>query len=266
MPGRFSPRQPGEEFFGDWNALRNAIAWRGKDKEIMMIRPILIAALAVLAPAAGAQTTPAPAEAAAAPSALESDVLASINEARTNPAGYVAKLKEYRSYFEDDVVLLPGRDVGLRTREGVVAVDQAIAFLERQKPVTPLVRASELAASAKLLVDAQVLAGGTGHAAADGSDAKVRIKRHKGSGLTAEVLSYAAMDAASVVRQLIVDDGVPSRPNRKILFEDKYRKAGVACGSHPVHRSVCVIDLATFVGLAPAPKEVRTPPPEIDIF
>lgn len=230
----------------------------------MVIRTILIAALSMLALAADAQ--PPAAEPVMATPSLEEQVLAAINEARTNPAGYAAKLREYRSHFEGNVVHLPGHDVGLRTREGVVAVDQAIAFLARQKPVTPLVGAPDLAASAKELVDAQALAGGTGHAAADGSDAKVRIKKHKGSGLTAEVLSYGTSDAASVVRQLIVDDGVPSRPNRKILFEDKYRKAGVACGSHPVNRSVCVIDLATFVGLAPAPKQVRTPPPEIDIF
>lgn len=223
----------------------------------MILRPILIAALSMLAAAADAQP---PAETVG----LEDQVLAAINEARTDPAAYAAKLREYRSHFEGNIVHLPGRDVGLRTREGVAAVDQAIAFLARQKPVTPLVAVPELAASAKELVDAQALAGGTGHAAADGSDAKVRIKKHKGSGLLAEALSYGATDAAAVVRQLIVDDGVPSRPNRKILFEDKYRKAGVACGPHPVNRSVCAIDVATFVGLVPV-KQVRTPPPQVDI-
>lgn len=222
----------------------------------MVIRSVLIALLSLLAPAAVAQP--------AAETGLEAQVLAAINEVRTNPAGYAAKLKEYRGHFDGNVVHLPGRDVGLRTREGVAAVDQAIAFLARQKPVTRLVAAPELAASAKQLVDAQALAGGTGHAATDGSDAKVRIKKHKGSGLMAEALAYGASDAEGVVRQLIVDDGVPSRPNRKILLEDKYRKAGVACGSHPVNRSVCVIDLATFVGLVP-PKQVRNPPPQIDI-
>jgi uncharacterized protein YkwD len=223
----------------------------------MVLRPILIAALSMVALAADAQP---PTEAS-----LEAQVLAGINEARTNPAAYAETLRRYRGYFEENVVHLPGSDVGLRTREGVAAVDQAIAFLARQKPVTPLVGVPELAASAKELVDAQLLAGGAGHAAADGSDARVRIKKHKGSGLLAEALSYGTTDAAGVVRQLIVDDGVPSRPNRKILFEDKYRKAGVACGPHPVNRSVCVIDVATFVGLNPRPTQVRAPPPEIDI-
>jgi uncharacterized protein YkwD len=195
---------------------------------------------------------------------LEEQVIALINEARTDPAAYAAKLRQYRGYFEDNVVHLPGSDVGLRTREGVAAVDEAIAFLARQKPVTPLQSAPDLVEAAKELVAHQALAGGTGHAAADGSDARIRIKRHKGSGLTAEALAYGARDAADVVRKLVIDDGVPTRPNRKLLFEDKYRKAGVACGPHPAARSVCVIDLATFVGLVPV-KQVRNPPPEIDI-
>lgn len=224
----------------------------------MIPRSFLVAALSMLAVAAQAQPPAAP--------SLEEQVLAGLNEVRANPAAYAEKLRQYRGYFEGNVVTLPGSDVGLRTREGVAAVDQAIAFLSAQKPVTQLRVAPELEASARELVSHQGLVGGTGHAAADGSDAKVRIKRHKGSGLTAEVLSYGARDAEGVIRQLIIDDGVPSRPNRKILFEDKYRRAGVACGIHPVNRSVCVIDLATFVGLAPKPKEVRNPPPEIDIF
>jgi len=223
----------------------------------MVIRPILIAALAMLPLAADAQPPAEP--------GLAEQVIALINQARTNPTAYAARLREYRGYFEGNIVTLPGSDVGLRTREGIAAVDEAIAFLARQKPVTALVAVPELKESAKELVDAQVLVGGHGHAAADGSDAKVRIKKHKGSGLTAEVLSYGTDDSARIVLQLIVDDGVPSRPNRKILFEDKYRKAGVACGSHPSYRSICVVDLATFVGLAPRPKQVRAPPPQIDI-
>jgi uncharacterized protein YkwD len=230
----------------------------------VILRPILIAALSLLAPALLAQPG-AVAEPAAEPS-LEEQVLAGINEVRTNPAAYAAKLRQYRSYFEDNVVLLPGSDVGLRTREGVAAVDEAIAFLARQAPLPALRNAPDLAEAAKVHAADQALNGGIGHTGADGSNAQARIKAHKGSGFMAEALSYGAKDAAGVVRQLIVDDGAPSRPNRRLLFDGKrYRMAGVACGPHPVNRSVCVIDLSTFVGLAPAPKQVRTPPPEVDI-
>jgi hypothetical protein len=224
----------------------------------VILRTVLIAAASMLALAAHAQPP------AAAPS-LEEQVLAAINEVRSDPPAYAAKLRQYRGYFEGNVVMLPGSDVGLRTREGVVAVDEAIAALGRLQPLPPLQTVPDLADSARELASHQALVGGTGHAAADGSDAKIRIKKHKGTGLMAEALSYGARDAAGVVRQMIVDDGIPSRPNRRILLESKYRKAGVACGPHPVNRSVCVIDLATFWNLAPKVKEIRTQPPEIDI-
>ncbi len=224
----------------------------------MILRMILIATLSLLAAAADAQ---APAEGPA----FEEQVLAAINQVRADPAAYAAKLKEYRGYFEENVVTLPGSDVGLRTREGVAAVDEAIAFLGRQSPLPPLQAIPDLAESARELASHQALSGTMGHAAADGSDAKVRIKKHKGSGLMAEALAYGARDADAVVRQMIVDDGLPSRPNRKILFESKYRKAGVACGPHLAARSVCVIDLATFWNLTPKVKEVRAQPPQVEI-
>ena len=223
----------------------------------MIIRPILIAALAMLSLAADAQPPAA--------ASLEEEVIAEINEARTNPAAYAGKLRQYRSHFQENVVHLPGSDVGLRTREGVAAVDQAIAFLTRQAPVTPLQYSPDLAEAARALAAHQALVGGTGHTDAEGLDGRARIKSHKGSGLMAEATAYGASDAAAVVRQLVVDDGVPSRPHRKILFEDKYRRAGVACGSHPIARSVCVIDLSTFVGLAPIPKQGPNPPPVVEI-
>lgn len=234
-----------------------------------MIRPILIAALSILAVVAEAQPpaaepTTATATAPAAAS-FEEQVLAGINEARTNPAGYAAKLKEYRGYFEGNVVLMPGSDIGVRTREGVVAVDEAIAFLGRQAPLLPLRSAPELVAAARDLAAAQALSGGMGHAGAPGGDAKSRIKKHKGSGFMAEALSYGAKDPAAVVRQLIVDDGVPTRPNRKLIFDKRYFRAGVACGAHLAARSMCVIDLASFVGVAPTPSQAPNAPVVIEV-
>lgn len=229
----------------------------------MVIRPILIAALSMLAVAADAQPTAA--QPATAPASFEEQVLAGINEARTNPAAYAATLKEYRGYFDGNIVLLPGSDVGLRTREGVAAVDEAIAFLDRQTPLLPLRNAPELVEAARELAAAQALSGGMGHAGAPGGDAKARIKKHKGSGFMAEALSYGAKDAAGVVRQLVVDDGAPTRPNRKLIFDKRYMRAGIACGGHLAARSMCVIDLATFVGLAPTPSQAPNAPVVIEV-
>lgn len=218
-----------------------------------LARPWLIAGLVVAASSATAQSTPTP--------SLEEQVLAGINAARTDPAAYLASLQRYRGYFENDIVHLPGRDVGLRTREGVAAVDEAIAFLARQKPLAPLEARPELADAARELVEAQAVVGGSGHAGSGGADPRARIKKRGGGGVMAEVLSYGTSEAEAVVRQLIVDDGVPTRPNRALLFEDKYRTAGVACGPHPVNRSVCAVDMAAFVGSDPRPKKAPAKAP-----
>ena len=223
----------------------------------MKIRPIMAAALAILAVSADAQPAPAP--------SLEEQVLAGINEARTNPRAYAETLRKYRGYFDGNVVLLPGSDVGLRTREGVAAVDEAIAFLSRAAPLHPLENAPILTQAAKEHAAHQAQSGTMGHVGADGSDARARIKKTGASGFMAEALSYGTSDAAGIVRQLIVDDGVPSRPNRKILFDKRYYKVGLACTGHPAARMVCVIDLSSFTGLRPS-KQPRNLPPEIDIF
>ena len=57
------------------------------------------------------------------------------------------------------------------------------------------------------------------------------------------MIEYGASDAMDAVRQLIVDDGVPDRGHRSILFDPSLRFAGVSCGAHPAYRSMCVIDL-----------------------
>lgn len=222
----------------------------------MVLRPILIAGLSLLAQAAAPAAAPAP--------TVEEQVLAGINAVRTNPAAYAATLREYRTYFQGNLVALPGRDVLLRTKEGVAAVDQAIAALSRQAPLRALELSPPLTEAAQAHVRDQATSGTMGHVGSDGSDARARIKKHTGSGFMAEALSYGASDAEAIVRQLIVDDGSPTRPNRKILLDKRYFRAGVACGVHPAARTVCAIDLSTFVGVPP-PQKQRALPPQVDI-
>ena len=44
--------------------------------------------------------------------------------------------------------------------------------------------------------------------------------------------------------QLIIDDGVPDRGHRRILFSPAYTQVGVGCGPHPEWRRMCVLDFA----------------------
>jgi uncharacterized protein YkwD len=64
------------------------------------------------------------------------------------------------------------------------------------------------------------------------------------AGLEAESISYGQESPRDVIRQLVVDSGVPDRGHRHDLFGRAYQAAGVACGPHAEWGSMCVIDLA----------------------
>lgn len=183
---------------------------------------------------------------------LEAQVLEQINHARQNPREYAEELRDYRRYFEGDVVFAPGDPNGVYTREGVSAVDEAIDFLERQAPLRPLGHGDLLALAAQDHAEDQGDAGATGHRSRDGAGPGDRVKRRGGDVYVGESISYGMADADAVVRQLIVDDGVPGRGHRALLFQNDFRFAGVGCGTHRRYGHLCVVDLAATSDGAPA--------------
>jgi uncharacterized protein YkwD len=150
------------------------------------------------------------------------------------------------------VLYLPGDPNGIYTREGVSAVDEAIDFLERQRPLPPLSRGDLLALAAQDHADDQGAAGATGHRSGDGAGPGDRVRRRGGDIYVGESISYGHADATAVVRQLVVDDGVPGRGHRTLLFKNDFRFAGVGCGEHSRYGYMCVVDLAATVNGKPA--------------
>lgn len=193
--------------------------------------PLLIALLAA-----------APTSQASSQEGLAAAVIAEINRARTEPRRYAEALRGYRRFFKGRIVYYPGRPEGLRTREGVKAVDEAIAFLERQAPLPPLRPSPLLARIARDHVDEQGPRGATGHGSRDGSNPRDRSRRRGGGTYVAETITYGPPSAAEVVRQLIVDDDVPGRGHRRTVFAEEMRHAGAACGPHKRYRIMCVVE------------------------
>lgn len=182
-------------------------------------RLLTTALLLVAAPAAAGQ--------------LDRSVLAEINFARTHPHDYAIALRNARG--QDDGYAAPDPN----------SLDEAIAFMERQPPLPPLASDSALATSAAAHTADQGRGGETGHAGTDGSTPFQRIHRQGvWSSRSAEVISYGYGTAAGVVRQLIIDAGVPGRGHREIIFDPMLRTAGVGCGSHAVYGHMCVVDFA----------------------
>jgi len=190
--------------------------------------------------------------AASAPPPLEDGVLTEINYVRTHPHEYADELRRYRYFFDGRVLHLPGDEIGVMTREGTVAVDEAISFLDRQAPLHPLDFGEVLALAAHDLADEQGETGNTGHSSANGESPGQRVKRRGGGAFVGETISYGYDDAGAVVRQLVIDDGVPGRGHRSLVFAADSRYAGVGCGRHPRDGFLCVIDYSTTPNGAPA--------------
>ena len=179
---------------------------------------------------------------APAPPSLEQAILAELNFVRAQPRLYAETLRAYRRYFKGRIVYTPGRPAGIRTAEGVKAVDEAIAFLEGQPVTPPLTAAPLLARAAGVHVAEQGPGGDTGHRSRDGADPRDRMQRLGGGDYVAETITYGPDTAAEVVRQLIVDDAVPTRGHRRTVFAAEMRFAGARCGPHRVYGTMCVVE------------------------
>jgi hypothetical protein len=163
----------------------------------------------------------------------DSAVLDEINLARTHP-------RDYANIVEARMAAMPGADLR--------CVAEAAAFLRRQRPLDALECAPGLEASARLHVADQGSAGGRGHRGTDGSDPWSRMARTgQWAGRKGENISYGYTDPRTIVVTLIVDQGVPSRAHRRIIFCPDFKVAGAARGPHASYGAMCVIDFAAGI-------------------
>ena len=176
------------------------------------------------------------------PSPADQAILDEINAARADPRAYAQALRGDLPHFHGALFEPPGGDP-LMTNEGASAVQEAIADLERRAPAPPLQPDSAIARAALRLVADEGPSGRVGHVGSDGATLEQRLEA---AGVWAmsmeEDIAYGPDDAREVVRELIVDDGVPDRGHRTAIFDPHMTRAGLACGSHATWRWMCVID------------------------
>jgi uncharacterized protein YkwD len=174
---------------------------------------------------------------------LAQRVLAETNVARQEPQRYAEYIREFKRNFVGKGYRLPGTMDMVMTSEGTAAVEEAVQFLSRQRPLPALSWSPGLARAAEDLVQQQSSSGATGHG--DGGDIRKRIEKYGSWRSTiGENISYGPDTARQVVMGLIMDDGVPDRGHRKNIFNPSFTTAGGACGPHPVYRKICVMELA----------------------
>lgn len=186
---------------------------------------------------------------AAAPA--PADVLDALNAARGDPQRYAAFLRKVARDYEGGVYREGDGSVHA-THEGADAVREAADALDGARPAATLALDPVLTAAARDHVAAQGMAGGIGHASAAGVSPGSRVKRRGGDVYVVEAISYGMRTAEGVLRQWLVDDGVPGRGHRRTVLSPAYRHAGIWCGPHRDRATMCVIDLAATPGGRPA--------------
>ncbi|MBN2008920.1 CAP domain-containing protein [candidate division KSB1 bacterium] len=178
-------------------------------------------------------------------SQLEQDVVAENNRARQNPHQFATYLEQRRAFYIGKQYK-PLEGTIIRTKEGLRAVDEAIRFLRNATPLQSLEANEGLSRAAKDHVDDQSVSGKTGHIGSDGSEPFERLKRYGTiGGFSGENISYGLNAARGIVISLIIDDDVPSRGHRKLIFTREFQQVGVACGYHPIFQHMCVITFAS---------------------
>lgn len=193
----------------------------------------------------------------AAPSSFERDVFEELNYFREDPSDYANELRGYRARF--DGKLLRGADedeIDILTSEGVAAVDEAIRVLRNEAPRTTLIWSDALQRAAADHVAGQSRSGAVGHYS-DRRGPGERMKARGGGPYVNEVITYGHHSPAGVIHQFLIDDGVPGRGHRFSLLRTDHRYAGVACGRHPVHRTMCVVLMSPTVDGSPLPPPKR---------
>jgi len=171
-------------------------------------------------------------------------VLREVNLARENPSLYATFAAESRSFH----MIEHGR-----------AVDEAVRFLKRARPLPPLTLSSGMCRAAADHC-AEQIDGQTGHDGNDRSTPGDRISRYGAWSVSwGENISYGQNTARGIVLTLIIDDGVRSRGHRKNIFNPKFNYAGAAFGPHSRYRTVCSIDFAGGYAERAEPLIVRNP-------
>lgn len=156
-------------------------------------------------------------------------VIRELNVARENPKIYATFAAESRP---------------LHMIEGGRAVDEAVHFLTKARPLPPLTLSTGMCRAAADHCAEQV-GGQLGHDGTDRSRPGDRISRYGNWSTTwGENISYSQKTARGVVLALIIDDGVRSRGHRKNIFNPKFNYAGAAFGPHARYHTVCTIDFA----------------------
>ena len=177
---------------------------------------------------------------------VEREVIHELNKVRSNPKRYAEEyMEELRTAFNGKLFTHPGQKIPVKTQEGIRPLEECIKVLKKSDPLPLLQPAKGLAKAAEELAKDQQSNGRLGHISKKGANPQKRIEKYgKWDICASEDITYGSVEARQIVISLLIDDGVPNRGHRENILNPCTRFAGVANGTHPTYRVMCVIDYA----------------------
>jgi len=180
---------------------------------------------------------------------MENQIVQELTWARTRPDEVTEALIQRLEHYKGKEYFPPERrGTCVVTKEGPDAVRDAIEYVLGLQPMGGVGRFSErgLAFAGEDHVADIGNTGTASHSSSDGTCAADRARLYGTFSNFGECLWYGstAADARTVVLDLIVDDGVPSRGHRKGVFNSDYDVVGVACGPHVTFGKMVAMEFA----------------------
>jgi uncharacterized protein YkwD len=176
-------------------------------------------------------------------SSLKESIITEHNRLRQNPKKYIPILEQHIHYFNKNLFTKPGTNTAIITQEGPTALQNAIEFLRKQKPIFPLTYDVPLSNASQSHADDISVNGIDGPIGSDGKSNEDRVNNYvKWDKAIAENIDFGNRTAEDVMLSLLIDDGDEERVHRNVMFNKQLKYFGVGVSEHKEYGICVVID------------------------
>ena len=178
------------------------------------------------------------------PYRFSKEVIEYFNMVRSNPKKFASIIREYKQYFKGKVLRVPNSKVGIMTKEGADAFEEAAKYLDSVKAINTVKYNVGLTHIAKEVVDAAAKTDDINSLDELDMDA-IFEKYGKFVGAFSRAMDFGSKDSKMVIINLIVCDGDSSRGQREGIFNSELKEIGVWTGKEKTYGQCTSIATAT---------------------
>jgi hypothetical protein len=182
-------------------------------------------------------------------SAFIEEVFQEINLARTKPGEYADRMEELKGNFRENYSRMRKGTVPVLTREGVAGLNDALIYLRSMRPAPPLIKSEGMRRAAQSHCNDTGPLGIVGHIGSRESTLQDRLDSFgRWCEFIGETIDYGSISAFESVSNLIIDDGLPSRPHRNLVLNPRFKKCGIGASKHAQYGAViCCVFAGDFI-------------------